>query len=124
MRELESGEYWHMEYPTIRKIDVEEVDVLWRLDILEIFATSLLERSTVYDPAFTRRMCWIRMRIQEMRAAPTCVSSPRSRSPLKLDHAVGQSMWPQYFKQRFDLSFALSRHYKNAYSQANGSTKA
>ena len=90
MRELESGELWRMEWPTICKIDVEEVDMLWRLDILEILATSLLERSTVYDPTFTGIMCWIRMRIQEMRAAPTCVSSPRSRSPLK-HVAAGQS---------------------------------
>jgi hypothetical protein len=52
-----SGEFGRMGYPTIRKIDVEEVNMLWRLDILEILATSLLERSTIYDPAFTRRIC-------------------------------------------------------------------
>ena len=29
--------------------------MLWVLDISEIFTTSLLERSTIYDPAFAAR---------------------------------------------------------------------
>ena len=29
--------------------------MLWVLDISEIFATSLLERSTIYDPAFAAK---------------------------------------------------------------------
>jgi hypothetical protein len=40
---------------TIREINVQQVDVVWRVHILEIFSACLLERSAIYNPAFATK---------------------------------------------------------------------
>ena len=40
---------------TVREINIQQVDVVWRVYILEIFYASLLERGTIYNPTFARK---------------------------------------------------------------------